>query len=71
MGQADGKQVIDYADSLILSGFTFAVTVVVSVFGSRMMKLVPILIDVASGYTLAKALLSYNSEIEKNSTVDF
>ena len=53
MGQADGKQVIDYADSLILSGFTFAVTVVVSVFGSRMMKLVPILIGVASGYTLA------------------
>ena len=53
MGLADGKQVIDYADSLILSGFTFAVTVVVSVFGSRMMKLVPILIGVASGYTLA------------------
>ena len=53
MGQADGKQVIDYADSLILSGFTFAVTVLVSVFGSRMMKLVPILIGVASGYTLA------------------
>ena len=46
MGQADGKP-------LILSGFTFAVTVVVSVFGSRMMKLVPILIGVASGYTLA------------------
>ena len=53
MGQADSKQVIDYADSLILSGFTFAVTVVVSVFGSRMMKLVPMLIGVASGYTLA------------------
>lgn len=53
MGQADSKQLIDYADSLILSGFTFAVTVVVSVFGSRMMKLVPILIGVASGYTLA------------------
>lgn len=53
MGQADSKQVIDYADSLILSGFTFAVTVVVSVFGNRMMKLVPILIGVASGYTLA------------------
>ena len=53
MGQADGKQVIDYADSLILSGFTFSVTVLVSVFGSRMMKLVPILIGVASGYTLA------------------
>jgi len=37
MGQADGKQVIDYIDSLILSGFTFAVTVIVSVFGSKMM----------------------------------
>ena len=50
MGQADGKQVIDYIDSLILSGFTFAVTVIVSVFGSKMMKLIPILIGVASGY---------------------
>lgn len=53
MGQADGKQVIDYTDSLILSGFTFAVTAIVSVFGSRMMKLIPILIGVASGYVLA------------------
>ena len=53
MGQADGKQVIDYIDSLILSGFTFAVTVIVSVFGSKMMKLIPILIGVASGYVLA------------------
>ena len=53
MGKSNGKQVIDYADALILSGFTFAVTVVVSVFGSRMMKLVPILIGVAAGYILA------------------
>ena len=53
MGKSSGKQVIDYADALILSGFTFAVTVVVSVFGSRMMKLVPILIGVAAGYILA------------------
>ena len=53
MGKSGGKQVIDYADALILSGFTFAVTVVVSVFGSRMMKLVPILIGVAAGYILA------------------
>jgi len=53
MGKSSGKQVIDYADALILSGFTFAVTVVVSVFGSRMMKLVPILIGVAAGYLLA------------------
>lgn len=49
MGQSGGKQVIDYIDSLILSGFTFAVTVIVSVFGSsKMMKLIPILIGVAS-----------------------
>ena len=53
MGKSSGKQVIDYADALILSGFTFAVTVVVSVFGTRMMKLVPILIGVAAGYILA------------------
>ncbi len=53
MGQSGGKQVIDYTDSLILSGFTFAVTAAVSVFGSRMMKLIPILIGVASGYVLA------------------
>ncbi|WP_416190728.1 uracil-xanthine permease family protein [Neisseria sp. CCUG12390] len=56
MGQAGGKQVIEYGDSLVLAGFTFAVTVVVSVFGSKMMKLVPILIGVASGYILALAM---------------
>ena len=56
MGQSGGKQVIDYSDALIVSGFTFAVTVVVSVFGSRIMKLVPILIGVASGYVLALAM---------------
>ena len=55
MGKSGGKQVIDYADALILSGFTFAVTVVVSVFGSRMMKLVPILIGVVDTTTIAAA----------------
>ena len=53
MGKSGGNQVVGYVDALILSGFTFAVTVVVSVFGSRMMKLVPILIGVAAGYILA------------------
>ena len=53
MGKSGGKQVIDYIDSLILSGFTFTVTVIVSVFGSKMMKLIPILIGVTSGYVLA------------------
>ncbi|KPN74896.1 uracil-xanthine permease family protein [Neisseria sp. 74A18] len=53
MGQAGGQQAVDYTQSLILSGFTFAVTVVVAVFGSKMMKLIPILIGVAAGYIAA------------------
>ncbi|MCS4534098.1 uracil-xanthine permease family protein [Neisseria montereyensis] len=53
MGQAGGKQAVDYTQSLILSGFTFAVTVIVAVFGSKMMKLVPILIGVVAGYIAA------------------
>ena len=35
MGQAGGVQKYDYAQSLLLSGFTFAVTVLVAVFGSK------------------------------------
>lgn len=53
MGKAGGEQVVDYGSSLLLSGFTFAVTVLVAVFGSKMMKLIPILIGVAAGYTVA------------------
>ncbi|QEY25625.1 uracil-xanthine permease family protein [Neisseria zalophi] len=53
MGQAGGEQAVDYTQSLILSGFTFAVTVIVAVFGSKMMKLVPILIGVVAGYIAA------------------
>ncbi len=53
MGQAGGNQVLDYSQSLLLSGFTFAVTVMVAVFGSKMMKLVPILIGVSAGYVAA------------------
>lgn len=56
MGQAGGNQVLDYTHSLLLSGFTFAVTVMVAVFGSKMMKLVPILIGVAAGYLMALAM---------------
>ena len=56
MGRAGGNQVLDYAHSLLLSGFTFAVTVMVAVFGSKMMKLVPILIGVAAGYLMALAM---------------
>lgn len=56
MGQAGGKQVIEYGTSILLSCFTFAVTVLVTVFGSQMMKLIPILIGVTSGYVLALIL---------------
>ena len=56
MGQAGGNQVLDYTHSLLLSGFTFAVTVMEAVFGSKMMKLVPILIGVAAGYLMALAM---------------
>ena len=34
MGQAGGVQVVDYSQALLLSGFTFIVTVMVAVFGS-------------------------------------
>lgn len=53
MGKAGGEQVLDYLPSILLSGFTFAVTVLVAVFGRKMMKLIPILIGVASGYIVA------------------
>lgn len=53
MGKAGGNQVVDYSQSLILAGFTFAVTTIVTVFAKGMMRLVPILIGVASGYVLA------------------
>lgn len=53
MGRSGDKQVVDYAHSIFLSGFTFAVTVIVTVFGSKMMRLIPILIGVAAGYIMA------------------
>ena len=53
MGQAGGEQVMDYPKSLILAGFTFFVTMMVTVFAKGMMRLVPILIGVAAGYVLA------------------
>lgn len=56
MGRAGDAQVVDYGQALLLSGFTFAVTVMVAVFGSKMMKLIPILIGVAAGYVAALAM---------------
>ena len=59
MGQAGGEQVIDYQKSLLLAGFTFLVTMIVTVFAKGMMRLVPILIGVAAGYALALAMVSF------------
>jgi uracil permease len=53
MGKSGNEQVFNYTHSLLLSGFTFAVTVIVTVFGSKMMRLIPILIGVTAGYILA------------------
>ena len=53
MGKSGDTQVVDYTHSLMLSGFTFSVTVAVAVFGTKMMRLVPILIGVAAGYVAA------------------
>lgn len=53
VGKSGDAQVISYGMSILLSGFTFVVTVLVTVFGSKMMKLIPILIGVGSGYILA------------------
>lgn len=55
MGKSGDTQVMDYTHSILLAAFTFAVTVVVTVFGSKMMRLIPILIGVAAGYIVAFA----------------
>lgn len=67
MGQtADGTQVIDYDMALLVSGFTFGVTVLITVFGNKMMKLIPILIGVVSGYILALCLNLVDTNIVIN-----
>ncbi|SUO93267.1 uracil-xanthine permease family protein [Suttonella ornithocola] len=53
MGRSGGEQVMPYGAALALAGFSFAVTVMVAVFGKRMIRLVPILIGVACGYLAA------------------
>lgn len=53
MGRSGDGQVIPYDKALALSGFSFVVTVMVAVFGSKMIRLIPILIGVACGYIVA------------------
>src|SRR5699024_4536368 len=56
MGKAGGEQVVDYKLSIIVSTVTFAVTVLVTMFGKRFLRLVPILMGIAIGYALAASL---------------
>lgn len=60
VGKGGDTQVVAYGTAIILSSFTFAVTVVVTVFGSKMMKLIPILIGVSAGYILAAIMGEVN-----------
>ncbi|ULJ60589.1 uracil-xanthine permease family protein [Wielerella bovis] len=53
VGKSGDVQAVEYGTAVMLSAFTFGVTVLVTVFGSKMMKLIPILIGVASGYIAA------------------
>lgn len=56
MGKSNGEQVVDYNLSIIVSTITFAVTVLVTIFGKRFLRLVPILIGIAVGYSIAASL---------------
>lgn len=60
VGKGGDTQVVEYGTAIILSTFTFAVTVLVTVFGSKMMKLIPILIGVSAGYILAAIMGQVN-----------
>ncbi len=56
MGKSNGEQVIDYKLSILVSAITFATTVIVTMFGKRFLRLVPILLGIAVGYILAACL---------------
>lgn len=60
VGKSGEMQVMDYGTAVLISAFTFLVTVAVTVFGSKMMKLIPILVGVSAGYLLAAALGQVN-----------
>ncbi len=56
MGQSGGEQVIDYKLSIIISTITFITTVLVTMFGKRFLRLVPILLGIAVGYSVSAVL---------------
>ncbi len=60
VGKSGDTQVVEYGTAVIISAFTFGVTVLVTVFGSKMMKLIPILVGVSAGYLLAAMMGQVN-----------
>ncbi len=60
VGKSGDTQAVAYGTAVLLSAFTFGVTVLVTVFGSKMMKLIPILIGVSAGYILAAIMGEVN-----------
>ncbi len=53
MGQAGGKQVMDYHTSLFLAGISLATTIIVAIYAKGIFRLVPILAGVVVGYIAA------------------
>lgn len=62
MGQAGGKQLVDYQTSLILAGVSLATTIAVAIYAKGMFRLVPILAGVVVGYIAASfaGLVDFN-----------
>lgn len=60
VGKSGDVQAVSYGTAIALSSFTFAVTVIVTVFGSKMMRLIPILIGVGAGYLVAALMGEVN-----------
>ncbi|MBZ7987797.1 uracil-xanthine permease family protein [Campylobacter canadensis] len=53
MGKSGATQVMPQTQALLLASFSFAITIIIAIFGSKILKLVPILIGAVCGYFLA------------------
>lgn len=53
MGKSGATQVMPQTQALLLASFSFSITIIIAIFGSKILKLVPILIGAVCGYFLA------------------
>lgn len=60
VGRSGDVQVVEYSIAILISLFTFGITILVTVFGSKIMKLIPILIGISAGYIFAAILGQVN-----------